>query len=404
MVRTIERILERRHQVSGFSEPRRALEAARSLRPQVAIIDVQMPDLDGFELTRALKEIDPLLRVILMTGSAFGADEKLIRAIEEQAFYFIHKPFDRKVLRALVARCLELRRLESENRRWVAHLEAQLEGARAFQQAMLPEPRARLGRLEVHTAYRPSLELAGDLCDYVPCDAEGTTDGSAPSVAVSQVALLIADVVGHGASAAMLTALVKSSFHAARAEGYAPEAVVRRVSEGIAAFAVDRFVTLVAARVDLDTGVVELVNAGHEAVLIATPIADQSAQEPSGRFTVRTVGSTGPLISPAPIFAGIGWRTVREAFPPGARLLLTTDGIVETQRDGEELGVGPLIAALESGRSGEELIDTILGAVERFAPGDAADDRTLLTARFDDLATAGSVAPESVAGGDTDRG
>ncbi|MEO1085708.1 MAG: response regulator, partial [Acidobacteriota bacterium] len=112
MLRAVERILERQHRVFCHSSPQEALARAPHQRPHLAIVDVQMSGMDGFDLTRALKQLDPQLRVILMTGSAYGTDEKLIRAIEEQVFYFIHKPFDRTVLRTLVARCLELRRLE----------------------------------------------------------------------------------------------------------------------------------------------------------------------------------------------------------------------------------------------------------------------------------------------------
>ena len=87
----------------------------------------------------------------------------------------------------------------------------------------------------------PLTELAGDLCDYAVAGP-------------GQVAVLVADVVGHGASAAMLTALVKSAFHAAQTESYDPAVVVKRVSEGLATFDAGRFVTLLAARLDLGNG------------------------------------------------------------------------------------------------------------------------------------------------------
>lgn len=358
MLRAVERILERQHRVFCHSNPQQALEQAPSQRPHLAIVDVQMSGMDGFDLTRALKRLDPQLRVILMTGSAYGTDEKLIRAIEEQAFYFIHKPFDRTVLRTLVARCLELRRLEDENRRWVQHLESQLAEARAFQHTMLPAPSAELEGLEIHTAYHPSTELAGDLCDYAVA-------------APGQVAVLVADVVGHGASAAMLTALVKSAFRAGQSEAFDPEAVVRRVSEGLASFDPGRFVTLLAARVDLEAGTVDFVNAGHEGGFVARPGEE-----------AELLTSTGPIISPALILAGLGWRRRQVPFPRGSRLLLYTDGISEAASGDEEFGRIPLISRLGEGLSGLGLIETILDDVERFSPEPAADDRTLLCAEF----------------------
>ena len=356
MLRAVERILERHHKVISHTQPEKALESARRHRPHVAIVDVQMPGLDGFDLTRALKRLDPQLRVILMTGSAYGTDEKLIRAIEEQAFYFIHKPFDRTVLRTLVARCLELRRLEDENRRWVEHLESQLAEARAFQQTMLPDKAATLEGVAIHTAYHPSTELAGDLCDYAVAGP-------------GQVAVLVADVVGHGASAAMLTALVKSAFHAAQSDGYDPAIVVKRVSEGLATFDAGRFVTLLAARLDLGNGTLEFVNAGHEGGLIARP-----EEKPE------LLASSGPIVSPALVLAGLGWDKKSVPLPAGSRLLLYTDGISEAANGGEEFGRQPLVDRLAAGLTGDDLLGAILADVERFSPEPAADDRTLLTA------------------------
>ncbi|MEM9552798.1 MAG: fused response regulator/phosphatase [Acidobacteriota bacterium] len=356
MLRAVERVLEREHEVACFASPCRALERAPALRPQVAVVDVQMAEMDGFELTRALRLADPQLRVILMTGSAFGTDEKLVRAIEEEAFYFIHKPFDRSVLRTLVARCLELRRLEDENRGWLRHLEAQMAEARAFQRTMLPAPSAVLEGIEIHTAYHPSTELAGDLCDYAVAGP-------------GQIALVVADVVGHGASAAMLTALVKSAFHAARADTYEPMSIVRRVSESLAAFDSSRFVTLVTARLDLAADRLDYVVAGHEGALLAPVDAGP-----------RRLKSTGPLISSSPLLAALDWSAASAPFPPGARLLFYTDGITEAANGDDELGRQPLLDRLADGLHGDELVRSVLDAVDAHAP-EADDDRTLLTAR-----------------------
>ncbi|MCG8461724.1 MAG: fused response regulator/phosphatase [Holophagales bacterium] len=354
MLRAVERILQSDYEIFCDTAPLAALDIARREEPHLAIVDVQMPVMDGFELTRALRQLDPQLRVILMTGSAYGTDEKLIRAVEEEAFYFVYKPFDRAVLRALVGRCLQLRALEDENRRYLRHLESQMAEARAFQRTMLPAAAATLDGLEVNVAYHPSTELAGDLCDYTR---------AGPGV----VALLIGDVVGHGASAAMLTALVKSAFHASHVDSYDPREVVRRVSENLAAFDASRFVTLLSARIFVDVGRLEYVNAGHEGGFLGLP----------GEKPV-SLASTGPLISPA--LLGMKWQQRDLPWRPESRLLLFTDGITEAaSTDGEELGIDRTRELFAKGARGKNLLDTLLREVEAFSPGPASDDRTLLT-------------------------
>ena len=109
MLRAVERVLSGTHHVIGTRSSRDALSLAAEFNPDLAIVDIRMPDLDGFELMARLKARFPDLDVILMTGSVDDLDEKLVRAIRSPAFYFIQKPFDREVLKTLVERCVELR-------------------------------------------------------------------------------------------------------------------------------------------------------------------------------------------------------------------------------------------------------------------------------------------------------
>jgi sigma-B regulation protein RsbU (phosphoserine phosphatase) len=282
-------------------------------------------------------------------------DQKLIRAIREKAFYYINKPFDRGVLRTLVDRCLELRDADEANRRYVAHLEGQLAEVRAFQESMLPATEAVMEGFRISAAHRPTVELAGDLYDYT---AAG--DG--------RVAILVADVVGHGASAAMLTGIVKSAFHSSHVEHYDPLAVVRRVSEGIAAFASDRFVTLLCARLSIPDKTVEFVNAGHEGGLVSPPGGPAACLE-----------STGPLISPA--LPGMEWKRACVPWDEKSGVLLYTDGILEASSDEDIFGcerIGSVLARLTS--AGPELLKAILDEVDTFSGGrPPADDMTLLT-------------------------
>src|SRR5262245_44720888 len=139
MLRAVERVLSDDHDVVGTRLSREALAVASDFHPDLAIVDIRMPDLDGFELMAQLKRRFPALDVILMTGSVDDLDEKLVKAIRSPAFYFIQKPFDREVLRTLVERCIELRWRRQEHRQHLKRLESEMAEARAFQQGLLPD-------------------------------------------------------------------------------------------------------------------------------------------------------------------------------------------------------------------------------------------------------------------------
>ena len=216
MVRAVERVLAGAHEVVGSHSSPEALTLARQFDPDLVVLDVRMPEIDGFELMARLKADLPGVDIIVMTGSLDDLDQKLIRAIRGRAFYFIQKPFDREVLLTLVERCLELRWRRLESRQHVERLERELAEARAFQQGLLPLPDMVVDQLAVSCRYVSCAELGGDLCDYV-------------AIGPGRIALLVADVMGHGVSAAMLTGVVKSAFRASSPQGYEPQAMVRRL-------------------------------------------------------------------------------------------------------------------------------------------------------------------------------
>src|SRR5215468_1307397 len=149
MTRSVERVLGQHYKVTATRSSRDAIGVADAFKPDLAILDVQMPDMDGFELMERLQAIDPELDVIFMTGSVHELDSKLIRAIRKDAFYFLQKPFDREVLLTLVERCLELKRLDRENKKHVLRIEKELAEARAFQEALLPPRRAEVGGIRI---------------------------------------------------------------------------------------------------------------------------------------------------------------------------------------------------------------------------------------------------------------
>jgi len=203
------------------------------------------------------------------SNAAIGS---LIRAIDEGAFYFIQKPFDRRVLLTLVNRCLELREPREQREQFLRRVERELEVARQFQLSLLPPTGMELPGLSIAARYLACNELAGDIYDYVEA-----SDGA--------VAVLIADVVGHGTSAAMMTGVVKAAFRASHVDGFEPMAVVDRVKEGIRDFDPSRFVSLCCARIDPRRGELRYVNAGHP-----EPIIRSGAARPI------LLDSTGPIL------------------------------------------------------------------------------------------------------------
>ena len=115
MVENCARILGRAgYECLTASDGRRALALLESERPDLLLTDLKMPELDGMELLRRARELDPALPVIVIT--AFASIESAVAAVKEGAFDYLPKTFSVDQLRVAVERGLRHRGLQLENR------------------------------------------------------------------------------------------------------------------------------------------------------------------------------------------------------------------------------------------------------------------------------------------------
>jgi DNA-binding NtrC family response regulator len=102
------------YEVTAVSEGREAIDLLESKGSDVVITDLKMEPVDGLEVLKSVKKIDPETVVIVMT--AHGSIENAVEAMKEGAFEYVAKPFKMEELRILVARGLEQREMRLENR------------------------------------------------------------------------------------------------------------------------------------------------------------------------------------------------------------------------------------------------------------------------------------------------
>ena len=115
MVENLGRILGRAgHACVTTTDPRAAVAAVESEAPDLLITDLKMAGLDGMELMRRAREIDPALPVIMIT--AFATIESAVAAIKEGAFDYLPKNFSVDQLTVAVDRALRHREVQLENR------------------------------------------------------------------------------------------------------------------------------------------------------------------------------------------------------------------------------------------------------------------------------------------------
>lgn len=249
-----------------------------------------------------------------------------------------------------------------------ARLAGELQAAQQVQAATLPDAAAFAAdpRIELHATLEPAREVGGDLYDFFMLDAR-------------RLFLLIGDVAGKGLTASIFMAVSKALYKSAMLR--TPDADIGAImAEANAEVSRDNpqalFVTVFAAILDLDSGVLSYCNAGHD---------NPWRLHPSHPGLERITDGDGP---PLCTVAGFAYRGAQCRLLPGEVLCLMTDGVTDAQsrrgeRFGQERVVDLLLELRQRDAGARELVETLRARVKAFAgDGEPADDLTVLALRW----------------------
>ncbi|MFG3496654.1 SpoIIE family protein phosphatase [Streptomyces sp. NPDC047886] len=253
-------------------------------------------------------------------------------------------------LAAIVAQSLQRAILFDEER----------ELATGLQATMLPRriPDIEGGEIAVryHSAWS-GRQVGGDWYDVIPLPK-------------SRVGIVVGDVQGHDTHAAAIMGQLRIALRAYAGEGHAPSTVLARASRFLAELDTERFATCTYAQVDLVTGTVRAVRAGHLGPLI---------RHTDGRVGVPKLRGGLPL-GIASVFEDEEFPETRLDLVPGETLVMCTDGLVEEPGLDIGEGVAALAEAVSAGPPGAEALADHLS--ERFwERWGAGDDVALLVLR-----------------------
>lgn len=347
-----------------------AIAALKQKAYDLVLLDVMMPNVDGYGVLTWLKAQGRLRDLPVIMVSAMNEIDSVVRCIELGAEDYLTKPFNPVLLRARVRASLDKKRLRDAVRHHLERLETELQAARRLQLDMVPSsfpPPTPGFPVDIFATMEPAREVGGDLYDFFTAH-----DGT--------FCFLVGDVSGKGVPAALFMArtknLVRLVTELVPAENGAvagPAEVLARVNRELCQ---DNgglmFVTLLLAMLDPATGVVRLSSAGHPAPYRL------------GNDKVSAVdGSLGPALG---LLEAAAYRTGMLRLEPEETLYLYSDGITEAQNSEMELfSEARLESVLKScvGCQSRELVACVNAAVSAFA-ADApqADDITALAMRW----------------------
>jgi sigma-B regulation protein RsbU (phosphoserine phosphatase) len=359
-IQIVNSILKDIYKIRVATSGAKALELARVIpRPDLILLDVMMPEMDGYEVCTRLKT-DPDTQdipVIFLTGQTEVEDET--RGFDVGAVDYIHKPFSPAVVKARVQTHLTLRGIRQQLALQLLTIQKELETARQIQLSILPSAIPKIAGLDIAARYIPMTSVAGDFYDFIVVDDE-------------HIGILLADVSGHGIPAALIASMLKIALSSQVNHASDPAKVLLGLNEALCGKFEHHFVTATYVFLNMQERTLTYAGAGHPPLLLW-----------GGSQAVRSVEENGLFLGK---FTFATYTSVVLPLKPGDRILLYSDGIPETTSPGGvDFGDDRFQQYLkeEQSTSADQFADQLLEELSRWSArgkGEELDDDITIVA------------------------
>ncbi|MBF0550365.1 MAG: SpoIIE family protein phosphatase [Deltaproteobacteria bacterium] len=370
--------------VNGFD----ALEIVASAPPDLILLDIMMPGMDGYEVCRRLKADDRSRDIPVIFITAMGESEDEAKGLELGAIDYLTKPINPPIVQARVKNHLQLKLAQEELARQNEILEikvqertrelartmeekeriqSELRLARQIQQDALPTvfpPSPEAENVEIFARMEPAKEVGGDYYDFFLIDQD-------------HIGVVVADVSGKGVPAGLFMMRTRTLLRSASSHNLSAAAAISKTNDSLAKDNPSaHFVTVFYFICNLNTGLITFCNAGHPPPLIVN----------QGK-TLGLAERTPSLVNPAVgAMEEIEYHDSLLQLEPGESLVVFTDGVTEPVNTQEEMfGEERLAAVIEAHGhdSTQDICQRIFAELDEFQTGlEPFDDITVLLFKF----------------------
>ena len=338
-----------------------ALQSVEKSPPDLVLLDIVMPGIDGYEVCRQLRAQEATRELPVMFLSSLEDVANKTRGFEVGGNDYLTKPFDVLEVKARVRSLLKAKAYADAVREAMAR---DLRIAREIQMGILPadlEAATRGTGIDVHAVIEPAKEVGGDLYEVL-------------RVSDDRLVVALGDVSGKGIPAALFMAVAVTVLRTLARHITDPDEILERLNDELAEQNPrGMFVTMQCLVFDLKKHRVACAGAGHHCLAVVS-----SGKPP--RLAFPSSGRPAGLMAHNPI--------ERETLPfaPGDTFVLFSDGVSEAMNVDENFyGEERLLTALAAtnGATAAETVNRLMADVRAFAAGaKQSDDITILAARY----------------------
>ena len=346
------------HKLSLALNGEMALQIAARTPPDLVLLDIVMPGLDGYEVCRRMRQMPETAEVPIMFLSSLEEVQNKTRGFEAGANDYLTKPFDMLEVKARVKSLLKAKAYSDAVKEQIA---SELRVAREIQMGMLPHDFAPFEQgygVSFGAILEPAKEVGGDL--YGVCSA-----------GPERLVVFLGDVSGKGIPASMFMVRAISLARLLAREVVEPERILARLNDELAADNPSgMFVTFLCAVFEPKSGRLTVANGGH-----CRPVLLPADEPP--RWAVKNLG-TALGFEP-----GLEFERTELNLKHGDAVILYTDGVSEAFNPQDECyGDGRLLADAGTfqGQSATDITGSLLRKVRGFVKGaPQSDDIAIMT-------------------------
>jgi sigma-B regulation protein RsbU (phosphoserine phosphatase) len=361
-IQILNEIFHAEYQIFFATSGAAGIDIAQREFPDIILLDVMMPEMDGYETCSALKSDPATVSIPVIFVTAMGEEDDETRGLETGAIDYITKPISPPIVKARVKNHLDLKHgrdmLEKVGRE-LSGKNALLEKERVLAHRLLekirPE-RINLPGFSTAVFFRPSNEIGGDFFD-------GWLDNG-------NAHFLIGDISGHSISAALCMAVCKGLFMTIGNGKSDPADIITEANRTLVKMLSESgmYLTLIYLVLDRNRKTLKVASAGHNPAYLYNS------------SSMTRIDSTGP-----PIGWDIddSWAVSEHQFSKGDKILLYTDGLIEVKNSAGVYCSEDIFSAVDSSFTVEEMLKKVLGSADSFCNGAFDDDLTIFAISID---------------------
>lgn len=276
-----------------------AFETAKAENPDLILLDIMMPGVDGFETCRNLQRESATTDIPVIFLSALDDVKNKVKAFDIGAVDYVIKPFERAEVLARVRLHLKL---SISSKAVIALQTEKFKQLHDAQQAILINPKD-VPEANFGVNYSPILEAGGDFYDVL-------------SIGESIFGYFVADISGHDLGASFTTPAIKALLSQYASPVYTPADVLKNINSILSTMMADgNHITASYAKLNRSRGQLDIVNAGH------TPVICVSVD---GKVDI--IETTGDVLG---AFEKVYFEPVTKTVSKGDRFFMYSDGLIE---------------------------------------------------------------------------